>query len=85
MSAKLKKKFQSYNILKSQNWKSNSVDLDEVAHHEPPNLDLHCLQCQLFFIFDPLRIKFWTNDDNKIDIPIFRVYTAIHKAKFMYF
>ena len=22
---------------------ANSVDLDEVAHHEPPHLDLHCL------------------------------------------
>ena len=22
---------------------ANSIDLDEVAHHEPPHLDLHCL------------------------------------------
>ena len=22
---------------------ANSVDLDEVAQHEPPHLDLHCL------------------------------------------
>ena len=22
---------------------ANRVDLDEVAHHEPPHLDLHCL------------------------------------------
>ena len=22
---------------------ANSVDLDEVAHNEPPHLDLHCL------------------------------------------
>ena len=22
---------------------ANSVDPDEVAHHEPPHLDLHCL------------------------------------------
>ena len=22
---------------------ANSVDLDEVAHYEPPHLDLHCL------------------------------------------
>ena len=27
---------------------SNSVDLDEVAHYEPPHQDLHCLQIQLF-------------------------------------
>ena len=24
---------------------ANSVDLDEVAHNEPPYLDLHCLPC----------------------------------------
>ena len=22
---------------------ANSIDVDEVAHHEPPHLDLHCL------------------------------------------
>ena len=27
---------------------ANSVDLDEVAHHEPPHQDLRCLQIQLF-------------------------------------
>ena len=26
----------------------NSVDLDEVAHYEPPRQDLRCLQIQLF-------------------------------------
>ena len=26
---------------------ANSVDLDEVAHHEPPHLDLHCLPSSL--------------------------------------
>ena len=39
----------------------NSLDLDEVAHHEPPHQDLHCLpsslcilsmiQLELFFKF----------------------------------
>ena len=24
------------------------MDLDEVAHYEPPHQDLHCLQIQLF-------------------------------------
>ena len=28
--------------------KVNSVDPDEVAHYEPPHLDLHCFQIQLF-------------------------------------
>ena len=27
---------------------ANSVDLDEVAHDEPPHLALRCLQVQLF-------------------------------------
>ena len=26
-----------------KDWRANSVDLDEVAHHEPPHQDLHCL------------------------------------------
>ena len=26
---------------------ANNVDLDEVAHHEPPHLDLHCLPSSL--------------------------------------
>ena len=26
---------------------ANSVDLDEVAHNEPPHQDLHCLQIKL--------------------------------------
>ena len=28
--------------------RANSVDLDEVAHYEPPHQDLRCLQIQLF-------------------------------------
>ena len=28
--------------------RANSVDLDEVAHDEPPHQDLRCLQIQLF-------------------------------------
>ena len=28
--------------------RANSVDLDEVAHYEPPHQDLHCLQIPLF-------------------------------------
>ena len=27
-----------------------SVDLDEVAHYEPPHQDLHCLQIQLYYL-----------------------------------
>ena len=36
---------------------ANSEDPDEVAHYEPPHLNLRCLQIQLFFIFGALRAK----------------------------
>ena len=29
---------------------ANSVDLDEVAHNEPPHLDLHCLPSSLLIL-----------------------------------
>ena len=38
----------SYIILRIQRLEGNSVDLDEVAHNEPPHQDLRCLQIQLF-------------------------------------
>ena len=38
----------SYIILRIQKLEVNSVDLDEVAHYEPPHQDLGCLQIQLF-------------------------------------
>ena len=40
----------SYSILRIQRLEGNSVDLDEVAHYEPPHQDLRCLQTQLFFV-----------------------------------
>ena len=48
-SAKKSKKVKSklYHI-EFKDWRANSVDLGEVAHHEPPHQDLHCLQSQLF-------------------------------------
>ena len=39
---------QSCIILRIQTRGQNSVDLDEVAHDEPPPQDLHFLQIQLF-------------------------------------
>ena len=33
---------------KLNDWRANSVDLDEAVHHELPHLDLHCLQNQVF-------------------------------------
>ena len=38
----------SYIIEDSKNRRQNSIDLDEVAHYEPPHQDLCCLQIQLF-------------------------------------
>ena len=35
----------------------NRVDLDEVAHHEPPHQDLRCLQIQLFLILVLKKLK----------------------------
>ena len=35
-------------ILKTEKLEANSADLDEVAHDEPPHLNLRCLQNQLF-------------------------------------
>ena len=35
-------------MLKIQRLDANKVDLDEVAHNEPPHQDLRCLQIQLF-------------------------------------
>ena len=44
-SAKVKKEY-PYREFKDES--SNNVDPDEVAHYEPPHLDLHCLPIQLF-------------------------------------
>ena len=38
----------SHIILRIQRLEANSVELDEVAHYEPPHQDLRCLQIQLF-------------------------------------
>ena len=39
----------SFNSLKIAEF-SNRVDLDEVAHNEPPHLDLHCLPSSLWLL-----------------------------------
>ena len=44
-SKKIKSKL--YHIEKSKTRGQNSVDLDEVAHYEPPYQDLRCLHFQL--------------------------------------
>ena len=46
---KKKKKNHPVNIIfRIQRLRTNCVDLDEVAHYEPPHQDLRCLQIQLF-------------------------------------
>ena len=44
---KFLKKCSSYIILRILSIEGNSVDLDEVAHFEPPHQDLSCLQIRL--------------------------------------
>ena len=42
-----------------KDWRTNSVDLDEVAHYEPPHQDLSCLQIQLFssLVLNPVALR----------------------------
>ena len=41
-------------MLRIQRQRAHSVNLDEVAHNEPPHQDLRCLQNQIFL---PLVLK----------------------------
>ena len=46
---------------------ANSVDLDEVAHDEPPRLDLHCLPSRFCVVIKiKLRLNFFLkfSDEN---------------------
>ena len=42
-----KKNIHANSYSKFRDWRTNSVELDEVAHDEPPHKDLHCLQMYL--------------------------------------
>ena len=46
-----------YENLNSIVERANSVDQDEVAHDEPPHLDLLCLQFQLFSSLGASSVK----------------------------
>ena len=48
----------SYIILRIQRIEANSVDLDAVAHYEPPHQHLRCLQSQVFssLVLKELRV-----------------------------
>ena len=51
----------------------NSVDLDEVAHDEPPHQDLRCLQFQLFssLVVKHLLIEFLASStESSIDLSL---------------
>ena len=48
---------------------ANSVDLEEVAHYEPPHQDLRCLQIQLFTSL-VLKELFKMNPTEKV-IPVY--------------
>ena len=47
---------------------ANSVDLDEVAHNEPPHLDLHCFSSrfQILNMIEHGRNIFWKFADENI-------------------
>ena len=52
---------------------ANSVDLDEVAHNEPPHLDLHCLPLVFeFSIWYSLDLKFFENLQTKMLLSAFQ-------------
>ena len=55
MSAKSQNLFLSELYLQFKDWRAKNVDQDEVAHHEPPHPDLHCLQI-LRFSFLVLKV-----------------------------
>ena len=71
------------------NKRANSVDLDEVVHHEPPHQDLCCLQILLFSSLalnlavdgvDAVKSNndFNTNYDDTSNIPPFHLSSQIH-------
>ena len=49
--------------------RENSAGPDEVAHNEPPHLDLHCLQIQLFsvLVLSMLRFEIYTVVGNTME------------------
>ena len=48
--------FLRYIILRIQRLGANSVDLEEMAHDEPPHQDLRCLKFQLFSSLVPTNL-----------------------------
>ena len=60
-------KSKRYHIENSK--RANKVDLDEVAHSEPPHQDLHCLQIQLFLSLVVKELKnFNVNVEAEADV-----------------
>ena len=47
-SANFQIKVQAVSYREIKHYRANSVDLDEMAHDEPPHQELRCLQTQLF-------------------------------------
>ena len=58
---KKKKNIHANSYSKFRDWRTNSVELDEVAHYEPPHKDLHCLQ---IYLFSSLALKEFGIDGN---------------------
>ena len=51
----------------------NSVDLDEVAHYEPPHQDLQCLQISYFRLWSLVLKKTISFCFNKCSLPLFHM------------
>ena len=54
--------FQAVLFSEFKRLENKHVDPDEVAHHEPPHLDLHCLQSPLVSFFCALNVKTCNSD-----------------------
>ena len=46
---------------------TNSIEPDQLAYSEPPDLDLHCLQKQGMYGFSRTRVKCDTFKEYRID------------------
>ena len=45
-------------IIKVLRLDANSVNPDEMAHYEPPHLNLHCLQIHTVYIFGNVSVRY---------------------------
>ena len=69
ISKKKKKKIiPAISYLELKNYRANSVDLDEMAHFEPPHQELRCLRIQLFLslVLKELRVDSYSVEGRQL-------------------